>query len=71
MEVGKHHKYDDHARAKNAVLVPIAFNEYGLFGKEAEDLFVLLANEATPAMTTQFRTSICPSTSSVLNSTAN
>ena len=47
LEVGKHKKYDDHARAKNAVLVPIAFNEYGLFGKEAEDFFVILANEAT------------------------
>ena len=44
LEVGKHNKYDDHARAKNA---PLAFNEYGLFRQQAEDFFVLFANEAT------------------------
>ena len=49
METGKHDKYDNHAKAKNAELVPIAFNEYGLLGKEAEDFFVLLANEALVA----------------------
>ena len=37
MEAGKHDKYDDHAEAKNVVLVPIAFNGFGLLGTEAED----------------------------------
>ena len=46
LEKGKHDKYDDHAKAKNAVLVPIAFNEFGLLGAEAVDFFVMLANEA-------------------------
>ena len=42
MEKGKH----DHFKAKNAVLVPIAFNEFRLLETQAYDFFVLLANEA-------------------------